>query len=171
MNQSDGAFSPKQDFPLHYYAKLGDHEHLSSLLETDTSAAVKEVGRHDFEGRSVLHYAAMGGNWQFVYQKVSKLLFFAVNLNGGQKCVEVILNFLSNLSENHMNDFLGKIKAVQSRPMKHQWKSSSPQPIIDFVNLDDIYGETALHIAARNEDASVVVALLTHSADVLAVYV
>lgn len=84
--------------------------------------------------------------------------------------MEIILKFLNDLKGEDRETFLNTgIKRLTHRIRRQHWKSQDCQETIDFINLKDINGETALHIGAKNENSNIIQILLMHSADVLSV--
>ncbi|OXA42833.1 Transient receptor potential channel pyrexia [Folsomia candida] len=146
-------FSLQETFPLHYLAKVGDFEELKRYLEAHPTSAVKQISRIDFSGRTILHYSAVG-----------------VNFAGCEKCVTFILKFLNDLEGERKETFVNiAVRRQTQRVRRQQWKGDDCQETIHFINAKDTKGETALHLAARNENTNIVTTLLLHSADVMAV--
>ena len=85
--------------------------------------------------------------------------------------MEVILSFLNGLEGETKESFENIAVRRQTQRIRRQaWIGSDTQSTVNFVNIKNTDGETAIHLAARNENPNIVIILLMHSADVMSVY-
>ncbi|XP_022732194.1 protein ACCELERATED CELL DEATH 6-like [Durio zibethinus] len=131
----------KQRTPLHYAAALGEYEIVKLLLEWDTSAAYQG----DDNQQIPLHLAAENG-------QVNRL---KILLDPCPDTIELLDNEQQNIL--HFAAKNGNIDAVS-------FILKLPE-MEDLVNAADMYGNTPLHLAAKNFHSSIVY-ILTRNAKV-----
>jgi ankyrin repeat protein len=131
--------------PFHYAGEYGASPDTINLLYSipNSMAAMNE---QDNKGNTPLHEAVQRGRMETIQCMIRHGAYFSVNIRNSQMATPIMLELRKPFVSAQVVDFL----------LRNGARST--------INTQDINGDTAMHLAAKNGDIQIVHKLLDHGA-------